>query len=274
MSMGVLKREVGKLLDTFRRRTCPESSLLQELRADPSRILGRAGLAPDPWQEALLRSPSPRILMNITRQGGKSLTASALALRDALLRPDALVLLLSPTQRQSGELFKSKIKYLYNRLGRPVRTVQESALTLELENGSRILSLPGDEGTVRGYSRVTTLIVDEASRVPDSLYYSVRPMLATSGGRLVCLSTPWGKRGFFHSEWEGGKTPWRRVRVTAPECPRIPPQFLAEELAALGERWYRQEYMCSFEETLDAVFAYVDIMASLQAGVKPLEFPA
>jgi hypothetical protein len=46
------------------------------------------------------------------------------------------------------------------------------------------------------------LIVDEASRVQDALYQGIRPMLAVSGGRIVLLSTPWGKRGFFFEEWE------------------------------------------------------------------------
>src|SRR5262249_2111481 len=148
----------------------------------------------DPWQTALLRSSRKRLLLLCCRQAGKSTTAAALALRSAFLTSGALVLLLSPTLRQSGELFRDKVLRLYNALGRPVPTVQESALQMQLANGSRVISLPGDEQTIRGYSGVATLIVDEASRVPDALYYAVRPMLAVSRGRLVALSTPFGKR--------------------------------------------------------------------------------
>src|SRR5207244_4416310 len=119
-------------------------------------------------------------------------------------------------------------------------------LRLELANGSRIVSLPGDEATVRGFSGVALLVIDEAARVNDALYYSVRPMLAVSQGRLVSLSTPFGKRGWFHDEWFG-EGDWERVKITAEECPRIPATFLAEERRALGERWYKQEYLCSFE---------------------------
>src|SRR4029434_3443645 len=96
----------------------------------------------------------------------------------------------------------------------------ESALRLELANGSRIISLPGDEGTIRGFSGVAMLIIDEAALVADSLYYSVRPMLAVSRGRLVALSTPFGKRGWFHDEWHGAGA-WQRLKVTAQDCPRI-----------------------------------------------------
>jgi hypothetical protein len=179
------------------------------------------------------------------------------------------VLLLSPTQRQSGELFRDKVKRLYSGLGRPVGTTQESALTMELTNGSRIIALPGDEETIRGYSGVTTLIVDEAARVLDALYYSVRPMLAVSKGRLVCLSTPFGKRGWFHDTWHGS-SPWARVKITAEQCPRIPKEFLVEEEKAIGPRWFRQEYGCSFKDTVDCVFTYDDVMAAKDDGLTPL----
>jgi hypothetical protein len=94
-------------------------------------------------------------------------------------------------------------------------------------------------------------------------------MLAVSQGRLVALSTPFGKRGWFHDEWHG-QGPWERVKIVADQCPRITAEFLAEERRALGERWYRQEYLCSFEDTIDAVFAYEDIQAALKNDVTPL----
>ena len=60
-----------------------------------------------------------------------------------------------------------------------------SALRAEMANGSRILALPGSETTVRGYSAADLIVIDEAARVGDSLLQAVRPMLATSQGRLV-----------------------------------------------------------------------------------------
>jgi hypothetical protein len=209
------------------------------------------------------------LLLLCSRQAGKSLTAAALAVQTALLMPGSLTLLLSPSERQSGELFRDKVERLYNGLGRPVGTTAKTALTMTLANGSRVVSLPGAEGTIRGYSGVALLVIDEAARVPDPLYYAVRPMLAVSKGRLVCLSTPFGKRGWFFEEWIGN-SPWERVRITADQCPRIPAAFLAEERLALGDRWYRQEYECSFEDTVDAVFAHADIHAALSDDVEPL----
>lgn len=118
------------------------------------------------------------------------------------------------------------------------------------------------------------LVVDEASRVDDALYQAVRPMLAVSGGRIILLSTPFGKRGFFHHEWTEGGSEWERVLVTAEQVPRIPKAWLANERAAIGDWWYRQEYMCEFVETSDTVFRYDDVMAALDADVTPLFGPA
>jgi hypothetical protein len=146
---------------------------------------------------------------------------------------------------------------------------QESALRLELANGSRIISLPGTEATVRGYSGVRLLVVDEAARVADDLYYAIRPMLAVSGGRMICLSTPFGKRGFFYEEWTN-RQGWDRIRITAHECPRISPNFLAEERASIGEWWFRQEYECEFVDISDQVFGHDLVMQALSADVKPL----
>jgi hypothetical protein len=236
---------------------------------DPALLMAAAGLDPDPWQADLLRSNAPRMLLLCSRQAGKSTVAAAMALHEALYLPPALVLLLSPSLRQSQELFKSVID-LYLALGRPVEADQATALRLGLANGSRIVSLPGKERTVRGFSGVALLVIDEAARVSDDLYYSVRPMLAVSGGRLVALSTPWGKRGFFFHEYTEGAADWLRVKITAYDCPRIPAEFLAQEREALGDWWYRQEYGCEFVETQDQVFSYAEVMGAISGEVKPL----
>src|SRR5581483_9348789 len=86
------------------------------------------------------------------------------------------------------------------------------------------------------------------------MYMTVRPMLAVSQGKLWLLSTPFGKRGFFWDTWEHGGPEWERVRATAAECPRIHPEFLREELRAMGDRWFRQEYCCEFSDTTGTVF--------------------
>ena len=263
-------KKLTRLEALARRREERNTAVLEALAGDPARLLADAGLEPDPWQQAVLRSDASRLLLLASRQAGKSSVAAALALQTALLRPRSPVLLLSPSLRQSGELYR-KVVDLFGALGRPMGVTAESALRLELANGSRVVSLPGDEKNIRGFSGVALLVIDEAARVEDALYCSVRPMLAVSQGRLAALSTPFGKRGWFHDEWHGAGD-WQRVKITAEQCPRISPQFLSEERRALGERWYRQEYLCGFEDTVDAVFAWADIQAALSDEVRPLPF--
>lgn len=208
--------------------------------------------------------------MLCARQSGKSTITSLLALHTAIHRCGALVLLLAPSLRQSQELFR-KLKSSFSALhSSPVGIDEESALRLELDNGSRIVCLPGKEATIRGFSGVSLLVVDEASRVPDDLYQAIRPMLAVSGGRIILLSTPFGKRGFFHHEWVEGGAGWERVKVTADECPRISKAWLEQERAAIGDWWFSQEYLCEFVESVDQVFRYDDIQAALSDEVEPL----
>jgi hypothetical protein len=248
--------------------------MMAGLRADLELALDRVafarelGLDPDPWQAGLLRSASKRVLLNITRQGGKSTTAAIIALHRALYHPGSLVLVLAPALRQSQELF-AKVAGFYRALGRPVGPKAEHRLSLELENGSRVITLPGTEKTVRGFSGAALLVVDEAARVDDGLYYAVRPMLAVSGGALMMLSTPFGKRGVFFGEWTRGAG-WERYRVPATEVARISPEFLEEERRNMPEPWFRQEYMTEFVEAQDQVFAHDDVMAALDEGVRPL----
>jgi hypothetical protein len=274
MALATLQRQVARMREALGRMSQAADPRLTRLRADPTRILTDAGLTPDPWQAGLLQSPSPAVLLNCSRQSGKSTVAAALALQAALLTPRSLVLLLSPSQRQSAELLV-KVLDIYRALGRPVPTVRpkDNALKLELANGSRIISLPGTEGTIRGYSSARLLMIDEAARVSDDLYRTVRPMLAVSRGRLVCLSTPFGRQGWFYTAWTGAD-PWRRVKVVAGQCRRIPPAFLAEERRAIGERWFNQEYGCEFMDMVGAVFSGADIDAAVALPVARLEFPA
>lgn len=89
----------------------------------------------------------------------------------------------------------------YWHLGRPAGAEAEPTLSLELESGFRIVSLPGKETTVRGFSGVSSLAIDEAARFRDELYYCTRPMLAVSRGRLVAFLKPFGTRGWFYDAW-------------------------------------------------------------------------
>jgi hypothetical protein len=223
---------------------------------DPVRFAERCGVVADHWQAEVLRSEDPRILLNCSRQAGKSTVAAVLALHRAVYWPASLVLLVSPSLRQSSELFRVALT-LYGRAGLPA-PVEASAQRMELANGSRVVSLPGSEATIRGFSGASLLILDEASRIEDALYHAVTPMLATTGGRLIALSTPFGRRGWWAEAWHG-RGAWSRVRITAEDVPRISPVFLAEQRVSMGEFWFRQEFLCEFMDAASAAFRMTDI---------------
>lgn len=237
---------------------------------DPVQLVARSGLQPDDWQADLLRSDAEQMILLCSRQAGKSTVSAHLATHEANYGPPAPILLLSPSLRQSQELFRT-VKSGMMASGdvlSPIR--QESALSLELERGSRVICLPGHEATVRGFAGVRLLVVDEASRVDDSLYQAIRPMLAVSRGRIILLSTPFGRRGFFHHEWVEGGPDWKRVKVTAHDVPRIDPAWLEAERGRIGDWWFSQEYLCEFVDTQDVVFRYEDVQRALDPTVKPL----
>ena len=259
---------VGRLKADIERLKALRGAASTVVPADRLDFAESLGIVPDPWQERLLRSEAARVLLNCARQSGKSTMAGVLGLHKALIAPGSLILILAPAERQAKELF-TKVAAAYRVLGHVIAADSYRKLGMELSNGSRIEALPGTEKTIRGFSGVDLLLVDEASRVADELYYAVRPMLAVSGGRLLMMSTPYGRRGVFYEEWTGDGA-WERYEVPASQCPRISGEFLEEERHALPRRVFRQEYECSFEETDDQVFSHADVQAAISEEVTPL----
>lgn len=237
---------------------------------DPAKLFHAAtGELPDPWQATLLRSTAQTALVLASRQSGKSTTAAALGAHMALYKPKSLTLIFSPSQRQSGEMLL-KVKALIRAVSDGLAD-QDSATKMSLENGSRILSLPGESTTVRGFSSPDLVILDEGAYISDDLLSAVSPMLAVGGGRLVAITTPAGARGWFYELWEHGPDEYLRLRVPAADCPRITEEFLAAERQRLSERAMRAEYGVEFVDVDESVFATDVVRAAVSHDVQPLE---
>ena len=206
---------------------------------------GALGFKPDEQQRALLQCNAKQGILNCSRQWGKSTVAAIKAVHRAHFFAESLVIVASPTERQSAE-FLLKARHFMKRLKIPVRGDGHHRASLRFPNGSRIVGLPGKEDTTRGYSEVSLLIIDEAARVTDELYKALRPILAVADGDVWLLSTPRGKRGFFWECWELGGTDWTRFTVRATECSRISSERLELERRQMGDQWFRQEFLCEF----------------------------
>lgn len=215
-------------------------------------LMRKFGMAPDAWQAEVLQTQHKQILLNCCRQAGKSTVAAILALAEAMFLKDSKTIIVSPSLRQSSELFRVVTDfYERTRLELHRRRTQGELL---FNNGSRIVCLPCKESTIRGFSKVTLIIIDEAARVPDPIFLAVRPMLAVSRGRMICLSTPHGKRGFFHDLWIRSEADWLRIEVPAERIGRIDAATLEQDRQLMGETFFRQEYCCSFEAMSGLVY--------------------
>lgn len=227
------------------------------------------GIDPDPDQRDILEADDQQILLNCCRQFGKSTMSAIMGLRELCYVDNSLTLIIGPSTRQASETYR-KVRGFYNGLDNVPDVVGESAVKLELANDSRIVVLPGSESTIRGFSDPNLVIIEEAARVADEVYYgAIRPMLAVSGGRLALLSTPFGMRGFFAKEWHEGDD-WKRVSVTGWQCPRISNEWLQKEKERIGSWWFSQEYEGVFADAVDQVFASEDILRMVEPRVLPL----
>lgn len=226
------------------------------------------GVHPDPWQSKLLRSRSSKIILNCSRQSGKSTISAALGLHESIYRRPSFGLVIAPSQDQSAELmlkfdeFRGAVELPSDYLS------TDTKLAVQFANGNRFVARPGSEKTARSFSAVTLLLEDEASRVLDDLYNATRPMLSVSGGRHILMSTPFGKRGHFYKIWTEQRDLWESYEIPAEKCPRISKEFLVEEKRT--NPWFEQEYHCHFMETEDQYFSNHTIGKLFDGSIKPL----
>lgn len=259
----------------------------------PASYLTSLGWMPHPWQQHVLSSDSRRIMLNCNRQAGKSTVTAAIAWQHAKYNPNSLILLFAPTERQTKELMEKIMEFA--KLDPELVLVEDAVTSKRLANGSRIVALPGSERNIRGFSGPDVIVLDEASRIPDELYRAVRPMMAMANTKLIAMSTPFGKRGWWYDEWKGSPR-WEKYHVKAPVeivglnelrpavdeaewslrraeegvvayySPRhYDFDFMLDEFESMPDWWFRQEYLGEFMEAEDAVFRVSDIDAAFDA---------
>ncbi len=155
-----------------------------------------------PYQELFLNDcmESKRVVGAFCRQTGKSMTISILAVCEALKNPRGHVVIVGPTDRQAGELFNKIRHYIKSApIGSEVATNTQREMTMK--NGCRISAFPvGDSGdTIRGMT-ANVLIIEEAAFVKDAIVNQVLlPMIASTDGKIIKISTPFGMNHFYRS---------------------------------------------------------------------------
>ncbi|MFN0101569.1 MAG: terminase large subunit domain-containing protein [Bryobacteraceae bacterium] len=220
----------------------------------------------DPVQAQILNSNTHRLAVCCCRQWGKSTVAAVKALHLAWCKPDALVLLASPSFDQSAGLLRTFRLFASRLIGEPCKGEPGRKGSILLPNQSRIVALPQSPSTVRGHAAPDLIVIDDAAFVTDETHNALSPMLAVSNGQLWLLSSPNSQSGEFNKVWHSkAQRPvaappsprpqgavahddpgWHRFSVTADQCPRISRDFLRRERLAKGDAIFRQEYMCEF----------------------------
>lgn len=208
----------------------------------------------DPWQKKFLSSTAHHFLLNCSRQVGKT-EAVALRATYKAIYLNRRAVCLAPSLFQSSKIRRRALKYISED---GTRIAAKSAFEILLENGGAILTLPGDRPDVSVRGETTDdLIVDEASRVKDSLIAAATPTTATRpDATTTYLSTPAGKRGEFFRAWSEKTGDWEKITITADQCPRITKRFLDKEKKRLGDLLYSQEYECQFVADSNALLDF------------------
>lgn len=223
---------------------------------------------PDPKQAEILDAPDPHLLLLCTRQFGKTTLTALKALHFALRHPATLTVVASPTARRSGEWILTLRRFLET-LGLPLRRDGIHPFSAVLPNRSRLIGLPGCIHSNRGYP-AHLLIIDEAAFVDDELYRVLTPCLAATGGAQWLISSAGSELGFFYEQWHQSEISWRRFQVTADQCPRIRPEFLARERQLIGDASFEQEFFCRFQSPPEAPITRELLERTLDAAYRPI----
>lgn len=225
----------------------------------------------DPWQKEIMLTTG-NILLCSGRQVGKSTIISHYASKYALENGNKSVMIISFTERQSEELFIKCLAYIQEVRPKDLKAGKERPTKheLRLKNGSIIRSLPtGLAGFgIMGYT-IHKLIVDEASIVPDAVFNSLTPSLLTTGGKIVLVSTPQQKAGYFWRAYSNPKMGYKVFHINSEkvilERPISPTwkeewkeerlKFLENEKARMTRAEYAMQYLGEFRDEFNRIFS-------------------
>ena len=212
-------------------------------RIDPALwVREQLKVTPQPWQDTFLRAPRGASIIALTaRQVGKTTTAAWAIAHTAVFKPGSLSVIACPAQRQSAEAVRRVHDVL---ISTGTKLVSDNVYGLELDNGSRVLALPGSDDSIRGLTVDGWIVADEAARLTDNLIAALRPMRARRPeARFAMLSTAWSRIDPFWSVWSGDDPSWIWLKATADQVDIFSAEYLEQERHNLGEVDFKREYL-------------------------------
>jgi len=225
-----------------------------------------------PYQRAWVDDRSRFKIWLASRQIGKSFALTLEAVLDAVSRRTTWVFL-SAGERQALELAEKTRLHLeaiqiaaaeLNDDFLDEDGIRYKQLLMRLPNGSRLIFLPANPSTARGYT--ANVALDEFAFHADSqaIWAALFPSITRSRDlRLRVASTPRGKSNAYYRLWEGAErlgtqSVWSRHRTDIYEAVAdglpVDPEELREGLN--DELAWQQEYLLEFLEESTAYLSY------------------
>lgn len=232
-------------------------------------LAAEVGVSLDTWQREALTTTIHDLLLLVTRQGGKGEVATFLSLEEVVNVPGSTTVIVSRAERQAKRLLR-RIKRKFRQLADVPKIITDNQYEIGLQNGAEILALPGSEETIRGIDAVHLLIIDEAALVSEELFNGVYPMLASTDGRCVAMSSARGARGWFWREFVGTDPDWHRTKITWRDIPRFKPGWIERTRRRMGELMFAQEFECEFLGD-GSVFRKINEAAIAEPQTKAIE---
>jgi len=241
-------------------------------------LIKNAGWGPFPYEAEILQDHNLRIrVIHKSRQIGITTTISHEAAWKAATTPNRLILIVSPSLRQS-KVPMDRIHALVDTIPElDHQTIRKNSTEIAFRNGSRILSLPNNPDRLRAYT-ATDIYLDEAAHFlnDEPVMRVIQPMLIATQGPLTIISTPFGKRGLFWDYYQriaNMQTLDATVKVydlcPSTISPIINTTDLEREKQMLTDLEFRQEYLGEFIEEVDVYFPIDLITPCVNPALEP-----
>jgi hypothetical protein len=180
-------------------------------------------------------------------------------------------LVIAPSLRQATETTRAARAALAKALP-DVEFASDNKLQIELPWGARLIALPGEASTSRGFT-ASMAIAEESQSLEhaDEIFATIAPTLATTGGPLIVVGTPMDYQDPLYPIFEGDAAAdpsWTRFRIPTRWCPRVPRSFLEEQRRLLGDMIYAREFEAQWSAPTSGMFDH----ALLQGAVLPHDF--
>jgi len=258
--------EVDKLTKQIEAIKSRNFNPLAQFEEIPSPIeLGMAylGHSLDAWQTNYLEMAPEcsRIAIAASRQSGKSTVTALFVAWCLMFIPNFTCVVASRSLRQAS-YYLDKVREIVLMIIPRSSMPQLNRLSMELPNGSTIISIPcAQPDAGRGFSP-HLILLDEAAFAPEALFTAITPSVAATHGAIHMISSPNGRAGRFFDAFEGkSRDVWTSQRVRWTDCPRITQDQMDIEKIAMGDLYWRQEFMAEFVQPMGAFFGHSALLS-------------